>query len=246
MAYVVRAAVYCGTKDYNRAVVDATTAISLDRSNGYAFLQRGVAHSWGTDRSATLSDFSQAVTLNSNDLPAQFSRGHYRMRRGTEDYLRRSINDFAAVIDAMPSIADAWLNRGVCHARLGRQDLALADYDRTIIIEPENVAALNNRAVIFANRGEWDASIDAGEKAVALNPEFINAWNSLSWAYINKKEYGKAIDSAKRALTIDPNYQIARDNLWRARVRRLRRRIRWSLLIATPIVAIIIVIASMS
>ena len=246
MAYVVRAAVYCGTKDYNRAVVDATTAISLDRSNGYAFLQRGVAHSWGTDRSATLSDFSQAVTLNSNDLPAQFSRGHYRMRRGTEDDLRRSINDFAAVIDAMPSIADAWLNRGVCHARLGRQDLALADYDRTIIIEPENVLALNNRAIIFANRGEWDASIDAGEKAAASNPGYISAWSQLSWAYINKKEYGKAIDSAKRALAIDPNHQIARDNLWRARVRRLRRRIRWSLLIATPIVAIIIVIASMS
>ena len=248
MAYVVRAAVYCGTEDYNRAVVDATTAISLDRSNGYAFLQRGVAHSWGTDRSATLSDFSQAVTLNSNDLTAQFSRGSYRMGRGrrTEDDLRRSINDFSAVIEAMPSIADAWLNRGVCHARLGRQDLALADVDRTIIIEPENVVALNNRATIFANRGEWDASIDASEKAVALNPEVIGAWINLSWAYMNKKEYGKAIDNAKRALAIDPNYQQARNNLRGARGRRRVRRIRWSLLIAIPIVAIVIVIGAMA
>ena len=246
MAYVVRAGAYCVARDYNRAVVDATTAISLDRSNGFAFLQRGVAHSWGTDHSATLSDYSQAVTLNSNDLIAQFNRGYARMGRRTEDDLRRSISDFSTVIEAMPSIANAWLNRGVCHDRLGRQDLALADYDRTIIIEPENVVALNNRAIIFANRGEWDASIDAGEKATASNPGYISAWSQLSWAYINKKEYGKAIDSAKRALAIDPNHQIARDNLRGARVRRLWRRIRWSLLIATPIVAIIIILASMS
>ena len=246
MAYVVRAAGYHGTKDYNRAVVDATTAISLDRSNGYAFFQRGLAHSWGTDRSATLSDYRQALALNSNDLVAQFNRAFYRMKRGTEDDLRRSINDFSAVIEAMPSSANAWLNRGVCHKRLGRPDLALADYDRTIIVEPENVSAHINRAIIFGDRGEWDASIAAAEKAAASDPGYIEAWLQLSWSYRNKKEYSKAIDNAKRALTIDPNEQRARDNLRGARGSRLWRRIRWSLLIATPIVAIIIILASMS
>ena len=245
MAYVIRAVAHCRTKDYNHAVVDATTAISLDSSNGYAFFQRGVAYSWGADRAATLSDYGQAMFLNSNDLMARFNRGYYLMGGGNNAELLRAIDDFTDVINAMPTIANAWSNRGVCQERLGKGDLALADYERASIVEPENVIALTNMAVIYSSLGRWDTSIELGQRVTALAPDYVLAWIQLSWAYINKKQYGKAVEAAKLALTLDPTHQQARINLRVARSRRWMRRILWSLLIAIPVIVGISILADM-
>jgi protein O-mannosyl-transferase len=73
-----------------------------------------------------------------------------------------------AAIQIIPVYADAHLGRGVCHAKLGRSELALADFREAIRLKPDNADAFNNRAVFYFRKGDKKTGCTDAQKACAL------------------------------------------------------------------------------
>ena len=81
------------------------------------------------------------------------------------------------------NLARAYYDRGVAHAQKGQHDLAIADYDRTIAINPKNADAYGNRGAIYNSKGQYDRAIADYDRAIALNPKYANMYGNRAIAY---------------------------------------------------------------
>ena len=77
-------------------------------------------------------------------------------------------------------LAQALLNRGLAHQRLGRLDAAIVDYDaalRIAALSPKaRVRALYNRALAFRAKGEAGRAIEDLTAAIYTDPDFAEAY----------------------------------------------------------------------
>jgi WD40 repeat protein len=83
---------------------------------------QGVAKLKQKAYAAALTDFQQAIQLNSQYTAAYYNRGL------TYTYLKRyqaAIDDFDKVVAAVPTYADAYYSRGICWAQLGDRQAAV-------------------------------------------------------------------------------------------------------------------------
>ena len=55
-------------------------------------------------------------------------------------------------------------------------DLALADYNKAIQINPEDAAAYYNRASLYSDQKKWDLALADYNKAIQINPEYTKAY----------------------------------------------------------------------
>lgn len=77
---------------------------------------------------------------------------------------------FERAAAALPHLAPAQNEWGVCLMRLGRPDAALAALDRAIALDPTYAAAHGNRAAALQALGRAAAAIDAQLTVLALTP----------------------------------------------------------------------------
>ena len=140
----------CRSSDPARSVAGCSRIIA-DRTNPArirltAYLARGVAYDEAGNPTAALADFT---AVNEFEDP-----------------------DFGSVEGAVRRIkAQALLDRGVIHARLGAPDKAEKDYEAAIALDPRLSRAYRNLAAIRAGRGNLDSALDAFGHALDVDPE---------------------------------------------------------------------------
>jgi len=95
-------------------------------------------------------------------------------RRGAGDAARnnvgRAIADLSKAIEMAPTVADYRFQRGVIYARNRQPDLAIADFDETLRLKPDDAAALVDRAALRLggrDRAEAEQDLEAADKASA-------------------------------------------------------------------------------
>ncbi|OPZ14331.1 MAG: Tetratricopeptide repeat protein [Bacteroidetes bacterium ADurb.BinA245] len=64
--------------------------------------------------------------------------------------------------------ADAYLGRGVCHAKLGQAELALADFQEAIRLKPNNADTYANRSVLYFKNGNAKLGCHDAQRACSL------------------------------------------------------------------------------
>jgi tetratricopeptide (TPR) repeat protein len=106
----------------------------------------------------------------------------------------------------------AYSNRGLGHASRGNNDIALADLDQAINLNPENATAYNNRSYTYLNKGENDLAIEAADQALSLDRQQAYAYNNRGLAYSNKGDYDRAIADLSLALSLNPQMVVAYQN----------------------------------
>jgi tetratricopeptide (TPR) repeat protein len=109
--------------------------------------------------------------------------------------------------------ADAYINRGLYYQRVAqRPDLALADYDRALALNPHAPTAWNNRGRILAERGERDSAIASFDRAIALRPEFADVWNNRGGQKLLRGDLEGGVRDISRAIALDPRFWDAYAN----------------------------------
>lgn len=100
-------------------------------------------------------------------------------RNTTEPLTIASLN---AAIEQNPQDVDAYVQRGVLHARLQQNLPAIADYTAAIRLDPNHALAYNNRAVAKLNlRDYWGAYLDYSQ-VVRIRPEQAITYNNRATA----------------------------------------------------------------
>jgi TolB-like protein/Tfp pilus assembly protein PilF len=108
-------------------------------------------------------------------------------------------------LELAPDSPEAHLALGVFHYWGYRQyDAALAEFHRTLDLQPNNALARQYYAGIYRRRGEWERSLAEAKLSQELDPRDaqIPANIALTFAYL--REWSEAERYASQALVIDP------------------------------------------
>ena len=96
-----------------------------------------------------------------------------------QDDPQAAIEKLDQVIELKPDFAEAWNRRGNAYAALGDEDRALADYDRTIALNPYQFGTLESCGEIWMTRRNYRKAADYFRRALDLNPNLPEAAEAL-------------------------------------------------------------------
>ena len=97
----------------------------------------------------------------------------------------------------------AYISRGLALAGTGDANGAIADYNRSIALDPNNSMAYYNLGVVISGLGNPYLAIADYEKAIDLNPSDFKAWNNLGIIYMNMGQLETALNDFNKAILLN-------------------------------------------
>ncbi len=101
----------------------------------------------------------------------------------------------------------SYLNSGDSHFIENNYELALADYNKAIKINPENYHAYLHRAALYKEQKEYDLALRDYSEAIKIDPKEQHVYWNRAALYKQLKEYDLALRDYSEAIKIDPKEQ---------------------------------------
>jgi len=111
--------------------------------------------------------------------------------------------------------AGAYNNRGIAYSAKGDTELAMADWNEAIRLDPHFARAYVNRGKAYALKGSYDLAVNDLTEAVRLDSRYTESYVSRGFVFEKKGDNASAIADYRKALSIDPTYQWVKDALKR-------------------------------
>ncbi|HYD88509.1 MAG TPA: tetratricopeptide repeat protein [Vitreimonas sp.] len=153
-----------------RAIADFGRALRIDPGLVSAYLERGQLHFNREAFEAAVRDYEAALSLNPALSDAQLMRD--AALRSLEERSLGELEWLTRELAENPLESGLWNNRCWLRAVSGEElDLALADCNEAIRLDPRSAAALDSRGLVHLKRGEYSAAVADYTAALALDPE---------------------------------------------------------------------------
>lgn len=227
-AYKEKGEIDKALNDYTQAI-----AINSPETIQSAYNNRGQIYEAKGDLDKALEDYTKGIEAMPNptfEAFRYFKQVLYRNR--AEVYLQKKVYDKALEdaqsIEKMGGSVDPELMekikskistsgfpdalseinfyniRGEDNFEKGQFDLAIADYNWALKIDPNDSKVLANRAKVYAAKGDFDKAVIDYSKVVKTKPEDFKAYRDLGLVYIKKGDFDKAIYCFNKTLKIIP------------------------------------------
>lgn len=119
-----------------------------------------------------------------------------------------AIDKFNLALRQAPDSGALLENRGRCHQRLGKRELALADFNRALELAPERQdPLLLERGRLLVDMGQPGKAEQDFNKALAFPPIRAQAYSELAYLAMERKDYPACLSLASKA--IDANRHLA-------------------------------------
>ena len=183
-----------------------------------ARLTRGIARTALGDKALAGDDYIEAVQRydrlidpSNPDSLALYRRAVALDASGQTD---KALEDYSAAIKADPKSSLAFLGRGLLlAARKRAYDRAIEDFDKVLVIEPDNVEALVSRGDAFGQLGDLGRAMADLNRAVALAPDKPTTLVARGQVESRRGNLAGAARDYEAALKLDPRYVAAMVNL---------------------------------
>jgi len=120
-----------------------------------------------------------------------------------------SIASLDATLQQNPKDVDAYLQRGVLHARLQQNIPAIADYTEVIRLDPNHALAYNNRATAKLNMKDFRGAYLDYSQVLRILPEQAITYNNRAYARHQAGDCKGAIADLRIAIEL---FRIKGDN----------------------------------
>jgi serine/threonine protein kinase/tetratricopeptide (TPR) repeat protein len=149
-------------------------------------------------------DFSRAIELDGCDWESWNGRGvaHLFLNQPA-----KAVDDLTTCLGLHADNASVWRTRAGAYSRLGRWDLAAADYSRALEINPKSADDQNDLARLLAMCPDAKVrnprrAIDLASRAVDLAPKRGSFWNTLGVARYYAGDHKRAIDALNKSMEL--------------------------------------------
>ncbi|MBS0540680.1 MAG: tetratricopeptide repeat protein [Proteobacteria bacterium] len=185
-----RGIVYYSKKGlYDKAIADFTEALEIDPKEVNALINRGISYREKNDPDKAIIDFSEAL----------------RLGMLTGDVLQFGSKDPEAVRH-WAQVAHARFQRGTAYVTKKEYDLALADFNESIRLNPLEARAFVSRGGIYLFRNDIQKAIADFTEGIRLDPNYAFAYFQRGFAYHSLDEADKAIADYTTSIELDPKY----------------------------------------
>jgi tetratricopeptide (TPR) repeat protein len=183
-----------------------------------ARLTRGIARTALGDQTLAGEDYIDAVQrydrLIDPGNPDSLALYRRAVALGASGQTDKALEDYGAAIKADPKPSLAFLGRGVLLAvRKRAYDRAIEDFDKVLVIEPDNVGALVSRGDAFGQLGDLGRAMADLNRAVALAPDKPTALLARGQIESRRGNLDGAARDYEAALKLDPRNADAMINL---------------------------------
>lgn len=125
-------------------------------------------------------------------------------------------NDYTLWSDAVnkaPASARAHDNLGLAYIGKGKYELALAEFQKTLKLNPRYYLAYYNAGVVYQLQNKLDLARSSYEACIRINPGYFRTYYNLGIVYKRIGEIDKAIEVYERAIALDPRHPFVYNNL---------------------------------
>ena len=171
--------------------------------------RRGNRHYDAGEYDDAITDYNQAIDLDSNIAAAYYNRGVAYTKLGK---YAEAIADYDQAITLDPQDAAAYNNRGIAYRNLGKYAEAIADCTQAIALDPKYAVAYSNRGDANNHLGKYAEAIADCTQAITLDSKYAGAYNNRGNAHAKLGKYAEAIADYDQAIALDPKYAAAYNN----------------------------------
>jgi tetratricopeptide (TPR) repeat protein len=177
-AYHYRADIRKAKGNIDGAIDDYSQAMRFEsdsQTKSLWLIDRGDAYYATKDYTHALADYNESIRLNAADsqrpslgYPRAYSgRGDIRNMNGD---INGAIDDYSLAIRGTASKEPYLIKRGNAYYAKKDYDNALADYNETLRLDPNNAAALYNRGLVEQRQGDMSGANGDIARAKQLSP----------------------------------------------------------------------------
>ncbi|CAA6605297.1 TPR repeat-containing protein [Rhodospirillaceae bacterium LM-1] len=152
---------------------------------------------------------SDLLTANPGDVEAQYLLGGIAFALERPDEAEHC---FRAVLDAGFQTAELFLNLAEALQAQGKNDEAIAFFERTLAQDPKMTQAHQRLGLLLAQTGRYGEAADMLQKAFFQTPDASTA-NNLGAVLQKAERLAEAEAWYRQSLNIDPMHAKAQDNL---------------------------------
>ncbi len=119
---------------------------------------------------------------------------------------------WTSILETYPNNAAVWSNRG--NARVSQHKLqdAVADYNQSIALAPDQPDPYLNRGAALEGLQHWEAAIADYNQVLALDPKDAAAYNNRGNAKSGTGDWESALADFQQAIQLNPSFAMARAN----------------------------------
>jgi tetratricopeptide (TPR) repeat protein len=169
----LRADVYQSQGLYRHAIADLTRVIDRGDARIEDFENRGWYYCKDRDFGKGMADIEAALAMAKTDRDRARAHGFRAIALELRDEPEAALADFDLVQKLGPDTTYDQRRRGACFAKLGRHDLAIAEFDRVLATGPDPDAWFLRGQSRLA-RGKSAEALADFDQAIAANPG--NIW----------------------------------------------------------------------
>ena len=184
--------------------------IESGRATAEEYYNRGILNAFFGDSTKAISDYTIAITKNSEfDLP-YINRGSIYQKQKQFELAEKDFNT-AIKLDKLPSIA--FNNRGFLYQNWKKTDQAIKDFERAIKIDPSYTQPYMNMVDIYLNQQKNGKAFEVLDRMVSAIPTDPKSYTTRSDVYRDAGMMREALDDLNKAVEVsgvDPDFLIER------------------------------------
>ncbi len=187
--------------DASRVIEHASRAIELMPDDVGSRIRRSLVYAAENKLALALEDCDILIQAHPELASAHGARGRVLQLEGEFD---EAIAACTRAIDLGLEAALVFLARGISYASTNRAELAVADCETALALEPNNALACQLRGTLSMQNGELDSALQAFRKASELAPEWTEPRAHLAWLYRLKDDPQSAVDEQSILVSQQP------------------------------------------
>ncbi len=143
----------------------------------------------------------EAAAQKTREAMALVERGDNLLARGNNP---GAVDEYKKALLIHPNDSAVWNKLGIGYQRMGRTDLAQAQFERTVRLNAKYAEAWNNLGSCYHVRGKYNDAIRYYHKAIDAKPSFAAAYKNMGSAYFAQKRFEDGYRAFQAAFRLDP------------------------------------------
>ncbi|MCL4818645.1 MAG: tetratricopeptide repeat protein [Vicinamibacteria bacterium] len=190
---------YEGTAVRVRGALDPQDRIALDRGARPEVTARRCP----AERLVAILEYDDVFRMLSRD--ETLARGLRQLELG---FVRQAVATFDSILQRASDDGGALMGRGRAHAREGKWQAALADFERAAAAEPAAADAHAALCGALVQRGRLDAALVSCDRAIELDPGLAQAWAGRGVVMRRRGDPRAALSAYDASLRLNPDDEV--------------------------------------